>query len=218
RTERPLRGSEGVAAGARNERSAGRRREPVARRRFPASGDTRPGVAMKLILERITTAPAEAGSERDVDVRPEGDGFAVTLDGAERLAVGQIGEVTRALVDGRPIEASVRREGDTIVVEYHGRRYAYRARDARAPKLARRRHEDAARGEIHAPMPGLVVEILTAVGDTVEAGRPLVVIEAMKMQNALPAPLSGRVTVVAVKTGTAVESGALLLTVTPDEG
>jgi biotin carboxyl carrier protein len=67
-------------------------------------------------------------------------------------------------------------------------------------------------------MPGLVVEILTAIGERVEAGRPLVVIEAMKMQNALPAPLSGKVTVVAVTKGTAVDSGALLVTVTPDEG
>ena len=54
-------------------------------------------------------------------------------------------------------------------------------------------------------------------GDEVKAGTVVVVIEAMKMQNALPAPLSGKVSVVAVKTGTAVDSGALLLTVTPDE-
>lgn len=172
---------------------------------------------MKFVLERIAAGQIVEGSERDVDVRPEGDGYAVHLDGTERPVVGQIGEVTRALVDGRPVEASVRREGDAIVVEYHGRRYAYRVRDARAPKIVRRRQEETARGEIHAPMPGLVVEILATVGEIVEAGRPLVVIEAMKMQNALPAPLSGKVTVIAVKTGTPVETGALLLTVTPDE-
>lgn len=174
---------------------------------------------VKLVLERIAgPAPTAAEpTEHEVDLRPEGDGYAVTIDGRDHVAVGTIGEVTRALVDGRPVEASVRREGDTIVVEYHGRRYAYRPRDPRAPKIARRRHEDATRGEIHAPMPGLVVEVLTAVGERVEAGRPLVVIEAMKMQNALPAPLAGKVTVVAVKAGNAVESGALLVTVTPEE-
>lgn len=172
---------------------------------------------MKLVLERIAAAAAAGATEHEVELVPERDGFAVTIDGRDHTTVGAIGEVTRALVDGRPVEASVRREGDAIVVEYHGRRYAYRVRDARAPKIARRKHEDAARGEIHAPMPGLVVEILTAVGERVEAGRPLVVIEAMKMQNALPAPLAGKVTVIAVAKGTAVESGALLLTVTPDE-
>jgi biotin carboxyl carrier protein len=51
----------------------------------------------------------------------------------------------------------------------------------------------------------------------VEAGSPVVVVEAMKMQNALPAPLSGRVTAIRIAAGTPVESGALILTVTPDE-
>ncbi len=169
---------------------------------------------MKLILEMV----GAAGDPREIELRPEADGFVLLLDGAERSVEGTVGLVTRALVDGKPVEASVRRERDSIVVELHGRRYEYRTRDARAPKIVRRRHEETARGEIHAPMPGLVVEILTALGDRVEAGRPLVVVEAMKMQNALPAPLSGKVTGVSVTTGTPVESGALLLTITPDEG
>jgi biotin carboxyl carrier protein len=46
----------------------------------------------------------------------------------------------------------------------------------------------------------------------------VIVVEAMKMQNALPAPLSGRVAAIAVTPGTAVDSGALLLTITPEEG
>jgi biotin carboxyl carrier protein len=167
---------------------------------------------MKILLESADDAIAP----REIDLRPEGDGFAVSIDGAVQTVAGQVGLVTRALVDGRPVEASVRREGEMLVVEYHGRRYDYRVRDARAPRIARRRHEETARGEIHAPMPGLVVAILAAVGDRVDAGSPLVVVEAMKMQNALPAPLSGRVTVVAVAAGTPVESGALLLTIAPE--
>ena len=167
---------------------------------------------MKIILEAL-----HESREREIDLRAEGDGFALTLDGKERLVAGDVGAVTRATVDGRPVEASVRREGEMVVVEYHGRRYEYRVRDARAPKVTRRRHEETAAGEVHAPMPGLVVEILAAVGDRVDAGSPIVVVEAMKMQNALPAPLSGRVTAISVATGTPVESGALLLTITPDE-
>ncbi|HET9950736.1 MAG TPA: biotin/lipoyl-containing protein [Candidatus Eisenbacteria bacterium] len=177
---------------------------------------------MKILLETIEplllgAEPGEGRPDREFDLRPEGDGFRLAVGGAEQSVTGQVGAVTRAIVDGRPVEASVRREGETIVVEYHGRRYEYRARDARAPKLARRRHEVTAAGELHAPMPGLVVEVFAALGDRVEAGSPLVVVEAMKMQNALPAPLSGRVTAVSVSAGTPVESGALLLTVTPDE-
>jgi len=172
---------------------------------------------MKILLETAGPDANAADAAREVDLRPLEDGFALTLDGAEHTVIGQVGAATRALIDGRPVEASVHREGETIVVEYHGRRYDYRVRDARAPRLARRVHEETARGEIHAPMPGLVVEILTAIGDRVEAGSPLIVVEAMKMQNALPAPLSGRVTAVSVAAGTPVESGALLLTIAPDE-
>jgi biotin carboxyl carrier protein len=176
---------------------------------------------VKFLLERLDhAAPADGDgvpAERAAEVVPRGDGFDVALDGAPSTVEGMVGAETRALVDGRPVEASVRREGDAVVVELRGRRYAYRLRDARAPKIARRRHEDAARGAIHAPMPGLVVDVMASVGELVEVGRPLVVVEAMKMQNALPAPLSGRVTAIEVSPGTAVESGALLLTVTPEE-
>jgi biotin carboxyl carrier protein len=177
---------------------------------------------MKILLESVETpppggTPTESRPDREFELRPEGDGFRLTVGGVEQSVTGPVGAVTRALVDGRPVEASVRREGELIVVEYHGRRYEYRVRDARAPKIARRRHEETAAGELHAPMPGLVVEIFAAIGDRVEAGNPLVVVEAMKMQNALPAPLSGRVTALSVSPGTPVESGALLLTVTPDE-
>jgi len=105
-----------------------------------------------------------------------------------------------------------------IVVERRGRTFRFRVRDPRAPKLSRRRSlEDASRGELHAPMPGLVVQVLTHEGEEVEAGRPVVVVEAMKMQNALVAPLTGRVRSIPVTPGTAVETGQLLLAITPVE-
>ena len=164
---------------------------------------------MKVLLAR---------GERDfeAEVTPEGEGFRVTVGGEQHQVEGAIGGSLRVRVDARPVEASVRRDGETLVVDMGGTVYRFRVRDARAPRLARRRHEgDAHRGELHAPMPGLVVDVLVAEGETVEAGRPVVVVEAMKMQNALAAPVSGRVKRVAVAAGAAVESGALLLTIEP---
>ena len=64
---------------------------------------------------------------------------------------------------------------------------------------------------ILAPMPGLIVRVNVAVGDTVEAGQGVVVMEAMKMENELRATASGRVRSVEVAPGTAVEKGALLV-------
>jgi biotin carboxyl carrier protein len=62
-------------------------------------------------------------------------------------------------------------------------------------------------------MPGLIVQLLVAVGDVVKAEQPLVVMEAMKMQNELNAPKAGRVTRVAVKAGAIVQAGKLLLVI-----
>jgi biotin carboxyl carrier protein len=66
-------------------------------------------------------------------------------------------------------------------------------------------------GRVTAPMPGRVVRVLVAVGDTVTARQPVVVMEAMKMENELRATAAGAVRRVHVAAGTAVEKGALLL-------
>jgi biotin carboxyl carrier protein len=167
---------------------------------------------MKVLLSR--------GSEDlEATVEPEGTGWRVTLHGTTFHVEGALGESMRVRIDGRPVEAWVARQGDTLSVERDARVFRFRIRDARAPKLKRRpSQEDSTRGELHAPMPGLVVQVLTHEGEEVEAGHPLVVVEAMKMQNALVAPLKGRVRSIPVSPGTAVESGQLLLAITPEEG
>lgn len=64
---------------------------------------------------------------------------------------------------------------------------------------------------LKAPMPGLIVRIHVAVGDEVQAGQGLVVMEAMKMENELRATAGGRVKSIVCTPGTAVEKGALLI-------
>jgi biotin carboxyl carrier protein len=60
-------------------------------------------------------------------------------------------------------------------------------------------------------MPGLVVRIHVALGDRVEAGQPVVVMEAMKMENELRAASAGTVRAIAATPGVAVEKGAVLV-------
>ena len=69
-----------------------------------------------------------------------------------------------------------------------------------------------------APMPGLVVRIAVAVGDTVAAGQGLAVIEAMKMENELRASAAGVVTAIRVSAGQALEKGAVLIDLGAVEG
>ena len=64
---------------------------------------------------------------------------------------------------------------------------------------------------LKAPMPGLVVRVAVEEGSKVEAGAPLVVLEAMKMENELRATASGVVKGVKVKAGQAVEKGQVLV-------
>ena len=57
----------------------------------------------------------------------------------------------------------------------------------------------------------MIVRIAVAVGDTVQAGQGLIVMEAMKMENELRAASAGTVKAILAREGTAVEKGALLL-------
>ena len=69
----------------------------------------------------------------------------------------------------------------------------------------------AASGDINAPMPGKVLQVLVKEGESVEEGQPLVVLEAMKRENVIKAAANGTVTVVQAAEGQAVEKGALLV-------
>ena len=68
---------------------------------------------------------------------------------------------------------------------------------------------------MRAPMPGLVVRVEVAVGQRVEVGAGLVVVEAMKMENELRAQRAGVVETVHVAAGQTVDKGASLITLAP---
>jgi biotin carboxyl carrier protein len=72
-----------------------------------------------------------------------------------------------------------------------------------------------AQGEqkIVAPMPGRVVRILVARGDAVEPRQPVIVVEAMKMENELRSPKAGRVKEITVESGASVEAGRILVVI-----
>jgi biotin carboxyl carrier protein len=57
---------------------------------------------------------------------------------------------------------------------------------------------------LEAPMPGKIVELLTEEGRDVRAGEPLLILEAMKMQNEIQAPVAGKVKKIHVKSGQSV--------------
>ena len=68
---------------------------------------------------------------------------------------------------------------------------------------------------IKAPMPGLVTAIEVAVGDEIECGTGLIILEAMKMENEIRAATDGRVRSIEVQRNTTVEKGQTLLIIEP---
>ncbi|HMT48812.1 MAG TPA: biotin carboxylase N-terminal domain-containing protein [Dietzia sp.] len=72
---------------------------------------------------------------------------------------------------------------------------------------------EVAAGSLLAPMPGAVIRIAVAVGDTVTAGQPLLWMEAMKMEHTISAAVDGIVTELPVEVGTQVETGTILAVV-----
>ena len=65
--------------------------------------------------------------------------------------------------------------------------------------------------DVKSPMPGKVVRALVAVGDAVVTGQPVMVVEAMKMENELKAPRDGNVHEIRVSDGQAIEAGQTLI-------
>jgi len=117
----------------------------------------------------------------------------------------------RELEDGGGEELAGRR----IEVSVRGHPYTVEVQDARALALASLAEGTHPGGEagIRAPMPGLVANVLVAVGDEVQRGQTIVVLEAMKMENDLTTPRAGRVRSLRVVKGQAVSQGEVLATI-----
>lgn len=153
--------------------------------------------------------------EREVDVviTPDG-GIKVSLDGTplEHLDVERVPGGVSLRIGARMYDVAVGGRAESMQVSAGGARSFAQVISERARGRAKKAGTSAGGNELRAPMPGRVVKLLLAAGDSVSAGDPCVVIEAMKMENELRAPKDGKVAGVHVEEGASVESQALLVT------
>ncbi len=158
---------------------------------------------------------------REIEVGVEGG--EVTVDGRSMSAALEPvpgSPVRHLMVDGRSMAIPMVPGGrGEWTLTPHGERYDVevvdeRMRHIRSLTSAGEKHGGPT--AIRAPMPGLVVRIQVDVGQRVTAGTPVVVLEAMKMENQLKAPAAAVVTAVHVSAGEAVEKGRVLLELGPD--
>lgn len=161
---------------------------------------------------------------RQVEVREVSPGsFDVSVDGAPPVRVDAFKTprtVYSVLIEHRQYEGSAdEREDGTFDVHLGSSAFEFVVVDERKRLLVGSAGLHAAgKQEIRAQMPGKIVKVLVAVGESVDAGQALLVIEAMKMENEIRSPIDGVVTAVAVTEGGSVETGGALLTVDPPEG
>jgi 3-methylcrotonyl-CoA carboxylase alpha subunit len=156
----------------------------------------------------------------EVDVAGEAPRYTLTIDGRTfQVDAANLGDASlmTLLLDQRSVLAHTRaadaRRG-LYDVSIAGKYLRLEVLDALASAARGADGGAERRGfELTAPMPGLVVAVRVAPGDAIEAGAPLVVMEAMKMQNELVAEMAGTVREVRVAPGNAVESGATLVIV-----
>ncbi len=149
-----------------------------------------------------TSYPVDLVREADGRWRVAAEGTSV----AGAVTGAPPGEV-RLEIEGRLVRAVVARDGGRWWVAVGGEiAVLEEADEAHAPRS--RPHSAA---EVVSPIPGRVVKLLVAEGDTVEAGQVVVTVEAMKTENALKAEGAGRVARILVAPGDRVEPGQRLV-------
>jgi biotin carboxyl carrier protein len=142
------------------------------------------------------------------------DGKPLELSYEEVDALGQVA----LLSDGKSYGVSIEGDMSKASVVIAGHLYAVEIEDERERAAhAAERAATKSGGVLKAIMPGIVVKLIVSEGEVVEAGQPLLILEAMKMQNEIASPAAGKIKTIHVREREAVAGGAKLVTLVPHE-
>ena len=158
-----------------------------------------------------TDSAVRKGPVITVRAHPESGGYRLTLPEDEMLVRGTLDNdgAMIAEIDGARMTVTVLRHGDTLQVVMPG--HSHRLQRV-APAAIAAQKAPASGGRLTAPMPGRVIAVHAATGDTVRTGQALVVLEAMKMEHIVVATTDGIVTHIRCAAGEQVADGDELLT------
>src|SRR3989304_6863761 len=106
--------------------------------------------------------------------------------------------------------SSVKIDNDRISISVEGYTYELSVRTAlqeRAAKVIEQKGSLPQNKEVKAPMPGMILKVKKHTGELVNTGDSIIILEAMKMENDIKAPVCGTINAIYVNDGTAVEKG-----------
>jgi 3-methylcrotonyl-CoA carboxylase alpha subunit len=160
-------------------------------------------------MKRLTFLYGERWIE--LQVLPEGKGWRVILPDGSQHQVSEVHIEEDGSLQLRTATGVWRlffqRSGNEITLSYQGRVYPFHS----AASGAATAHHPTAEGMLSAPMPGLIRKVLVQAGEQVEAGQPLIVLEAMKTEQTLRAPYAGVVRTLSCREGEIVQEGSILI-------
>ena len=161
----------------------------------------------------LSPDPAAPPSMVDVDELPDGS-LRVRM-GDRDIAVDSrlLGDVLSLHINGKVVDLTVEGTPPELGLIARGTRSYVRVESERmkAANAARQGGAGGREKHLRSPMPGRIIKVNVAAGDTVTAGQVLLVVEAMKMENEVKAKADGTVAEVFVKTGDTVEGSGKLL-------
>ena len=135
------------------------------------------------------------------------------------LEVKDMGDTRKVIVNGEEFEVELEQDGENWTAIVSGETFEIKVPDAGpAPKQRRASGGKSKKsGKVSANIPGKVVTVEVSVGDVVEEGQVVMILEAMKMQNEIQAPVAGTVTEIHCEEGQSIEANVPLLVSTPPE-
>jgi len=156
-----------------------------------------------------------------IEIDRTGDTVLARYDGEEtwkHVTLSPVGEsgLYLLMVDDRPVELYLerRRGGASVTIGRHILDVDVSHWRANAGRK-QREHGDSGGARIIAPMTGSIVEVRCTVGESVNQGDVLLVIESMKMNNELRSPIDGVVDAVPLEPGQRIKAGDLLVALRP---
>ena len=122
-------------------------------------------------------------------------------------------------VDGEDFEVSMEKEGDFWKVEVEGRVFSIKVDGSKGESQSPRKKKGARKakrsGVVSSSIPGKIISISVRQDEIVSEGDVIMILEAMKMQNEIQAPISGKITEFNCEPGDSIEANSPLMVIEP---